>query len=181
MNVPGLVDRGLAVLAMLVSIRPLLRGALGGRSHVSWKRGVVLVGAGLAALVGVVGLLALRARLLDDPFFLPTWFGGTLAWFGGMLGVAMLIASRPPEGLSEDTAIRYATQAAAMCLYVAAPQLTLVLLGLTRLLRASLPWTVSERRWLRLVEGLALLALSAVPREPTLGGLRQAVASLGAL
>ena len=175
----GFLDRILAVGAMLVSIRPLLRGALGARSHVSWKRAVVLAAGGLAALVGVLGLLAIRARLLGGPFYVPTWFGGTLAAFGGMLGVSTLVARRGPAGLSEDQAIRFAVQAAAMSLYLAAPGVALAFLGGTRLLRALLPWTSGGRRWPRAVEGLVLLGLAFVPRtDAALGGLRVAWADL---
>lgn len=168
----GIVDRALAVLAMLVSIRPLLAGSLGNRSHLSWKRSVVLLFGGGSALVGAVGLLALRNVLFAEPFYLPSLLGGTLAFFGGMLGVSTLIAGRGPTGLSEDSALRSATQAVAMVLYVAAPRPALALLGATRLLRSALPWTVSERRGWRIVEGLALLALCFVPRDASLGGLR---------
>jgi len=168
----GIVDRALAVLAMLVSIRPLLAGSLGNRSHLSWKRSVVLLFGGGSALVGAVGLLALRNVIFGEPFYLPSLLGGTLAFFGGMLGVSTLIAGRGPTGLSEDSALRSATQAVAMVLYVAAPRPALALLGATRLLRSALPWTVSERRGWRIVEGLALLALCFVPRDASLGGLR---------
>ncbi len=177
-NVPGLADRLLAVAAMLATIRPLLRGGLGSRSHLSWKRAVVLACGGSAALVTVVGLLALHARLFGGPFFLPTWLGGTLAFFGGMLAVSALIAGRGETGLTEDAAIRCAIQAAAMVLYLAAPRAALVLIGGTLLLRALLPWTTERRRWPAVLQGAVLLALVAVPREPLLGGLRQPVASL---
>jgi hypothetical protein len=171
--VNGLVDRVLAATAMLVAIRPLMRGALGSRSHLSWKRCVVLVGGGLTALLGVVGLLVVRARFLGEPQFLPTTLGATLTFSGGMLGVATLMAGRGPKGLSEDAAIRYVTQAAAMFLYLAAPRLTLALLGLTRLLRATVPWSLTAQpRWAPIIEGLVLLALVAVPRDETIGGLR---------
>ena len=169
----GLVDRVLAAAAMLVAIRPLMRGALGSRSHLSWKRCVVLAGGGTTALLGVVGLLVVRARFLDEPQFLPTLLGTALTFTGGMLGVSTLMAGRGPRGLSEDAAIRYVTQAAAMFLYLAAPRATLALLGLTRLLRATAPWSVAAQpRWAPVIEGLALLALVAVPRDETLGGLR---------
>ncbi|HTE06197.1 MAG TPA: hypothetical protein VK824_08375 [Planctomycetota bacterium] len=168
----GIIDRVLAVVAMLVAIRPLLAGSLGSRSHLSWKRSVVLLFGGGSALVGAVGLLALRNVLFGEHFYLPSWLGGTLAFFGGMLGVSTLIAGRGPNGLSEDSALRSATQAVAMVLYVAAPRPTLALLGLTRLLRSALPWTVSEKRGWRVVEGLVLLALCLIPRDESLGGLR---------
>lgn len=176
----GLADRMLAVIAMLVAIRPLLRGSLGERSHISVKRAVVLLWGGLTALVGVVGLLALRTQLLGEPFYLPTWMGGCLAFFGGMLGVSTLMARRNSSGgLTEDHAIRYATQAAAMSIYVATPIGALLLLGVTRTARSAMPWTVSQHRWLRLAEGLLLLGLCLVPREPTLGGLRALATGLG--
>jgi hypothetical protein len=174
----GIVDRMLAVLAMLVSIRPLLAGSFGSRSHLSWKRAVVLLFGGASALVGAVGLLALRNVLFAEPFYLPSPLGGTLASFGGMLGVSTLIAGRGRNGLSEDSALRSATQAVAMVLYVAAPTPALALLGLTRLLRSALPWTISERRGWRTLEGLALLALCFVPRDASLGGLRIAAHEL---
>lgn len=169
---PGIVDRVLAVVAMLVSIRPLLAGSLGSRSHLSAKRSIVLLFGGASALVAAVGLLALRHVLFDTPFYLPSWLGGTLAFFGGMLGVSTLIAGRGPNGLSEDSALRSATQAVAMVLYVAAPTPALALLGLTRLLRSALPWTISERRGWRIVEGAVLIALCFIPRDASLGGLR---------
>jgi hypothetical protein len=176
----GLTDRLLAVMAMLVAIRPLLRGSFGARSHISAKRAVVLLWGGLAALVGAVGILALRTQVLGEPFYLPTWMGGCLAFTGGMLGVSTLMARRGAGGLTEDHAIRYATQAAAMSIYVATPTGALLLLGVTRTARALLPWTTSEHRWWRLTEGLALLALCLVPRESTLGGLRSVATALGA-
>jgi hypothetical protein len=52
--------------------------------------------------------------------------------------------------------------------------LVLGLLGTTRLLRATLPWTVTRGRWWRALEGLAVLALMAVPRDGEVGGLRVA-------
>jgi hypothetical protein len=168
----GIVDRVLAVAAMLVSIPPLLRGSLGSRSHLSWKRCVVLLAGGASALVGVVGLLALRHVIFSEAFYLPSWLGGTLAFFGGMLGVSTLIAGRGPSGLTEDMALRYATQAVAMVLYVAAPGPALLALGGTRLLRGALPWSPVRHRHWRLLEGTALLLLCFVPREPSLGGLR---------
>lgn len=169
----GLVDRVLAAAAMLVAIRPLMRGALGSRSHLSWKRCVVLIGGGLTALLGVVGLLVVRTVFLGEQQFLPTAFGATLTFFGGMLGVSTLMAGRGEKGLSEDAAIRYVTQAAAMFLYLAAPRVTLGLLGLTRLLRATVPWSVTTHpRWAPIFEGVVLLALVAVPRDETIGGLR---------
>ncbi|MHC5209394.1 MAG: hypothetical protein ACYTG2_01590 [Planctomycetota bacterium] len=174
----GLVDRLLAVAAMLTAIRPLLHGSVGPRSHVSWKRCLVLLAGGVSALLGVVGLLLVWALLLDRPLYAPSWFGGTLAVFGGMLGVATLIVRRGPDGLSEDAAIRYATQAVAMCLYLAAPRVALLGLGLTRALRAVLPWTVTEHRWVRLAEGVILIALILVARDATLGGLRFQVQGL---
>jgi hypothetical protein len=180
-SIEGLADRLLAVVAMLLSIRPLLAGALGQRSHLSWKRGLALLAGGLAGLVALIGLLVVRAWLAGGTIYLPTWLGGTLAVFGGMLGVATLMAGRAEGGLSEDAAIRGATLAVAMVAYVAAPRLSLLALGLTRGLRASLPWTVSQRRWLGVLEGLVLLALVFVSRDPDLGGLRLAAAQLGAL
>jgi len=169
----GLVDRVLAAVALLVAIRPLMRGALGSRSHLSWKRCVVLAGGGLTALLGVVGLLVVRARFLGEPQYLPSLPGSVLTVAGGMLGVATLMAGRGPIGLSEDAAIRYVTQAAAMFAYLAAPRAALALLGLTRLLRATVPWSVTARpRWASIIEGVVLLALVAVPRDPTIGGLR---------
>jgi hypothetical protein len=168
----GLVDRLLAVAAMLTAIRPLLHAAVGPRSHVSWRRCLVLLTGGLAALLGAVGLLLVWALLLGLPLYAPTWLGGTLAVFGGTLGVATLIVRRGTDGLTEDAAIRYATQAVAMCLYLAAPRVALLGLGLTRTLRALLPWTVTDRRWLRAAEGVVMLLLVFVPRDATLGGLR---------
>jgi hypothetical protein len=175
----GLADRVLAVLAMLTAIRPLLRGTLGSRSHLSWKRGVVLVAGGTLALVGAVGLLAVKAKLLGGPFYVTTWMGGTLAFFGGALGVATLLAGRGPAGMTEGAAIDWATQAAAMSVYVAAPQPVLALLALTRLVRAVPPSLPSRRRTVLLVTGLLLAALALLPRtDPTLGGLRVPWASL---
>jgi len=177
----GLVDRVLAVLAMLIAIRPLLRGVLGSRSHLSWKRGVVLLAGGTLAWVGAVGLLAVKAKLLGGPFFVTTWMGGTLAFFGGALGVATLLAGRGPTGMTEEAAIDWATQAAAMSVYVAAPQPVLALLALSRLVRALPPSLSPRRRMVLLVTGLLLAALAVLPRtDPTLGGLREPWASLGA-
>ncbi len=179
MNGGPLVDRLLAVTAMLLSVRPLLRGALGSRSHLSWKRALVLGVGAAGALVALVGLLALRSRVLGEPFYLPSWSGGALAAFGGMLGLATVMSGRGPNGMSEDDAIRHATLAIAMVLYVAAPRPALVLLGVTRVLRAALPFTTSRRRGWRLVEGLVLTALCLVPRDETLGGLKLAAGALG--
>ena len=176
----GLPDRVLAVAAMLISIRPLLRGTLGSRSHLSWKRAVVLLAGGTMAWVGAVGLLAVRAKLSHHgTFFVTTWLGGTLAFFGGALGVATLLAGRGPEGMTEESAIDWATQAAAMSIYVAAPQPALGLLALSRLLRALPPSLPRRRRTLLLLTGLLFVLLALVPRtDPTLGGLREPWAEL---
>jgi hypothetical protein len=175
----GLPDKVLAVAAMLLAIRPLLRGTLGSRSHLSWKRAVVLLAGGTMAWVGAVGLLAVKARLLGGPFYVTTWLGGTLAFFGGALGVATLLAGRGPEGMTEEAAIDWATQAAAMSVYVAAPQPALALLAITRLLRALPPSLPRRRRALLLITGLLCVGLALVPRsDPTLGGLREPWASL---
>ncbi|RKY22001.1 MAG: hypothetical protein DRQ55_02320 [Planctomycetota bacterium] len=169
---PVSIDKLIAVLAMLVAIGPLMRGSLGARSHLSWRRSLFLAAGAVLACVGVVGLLALRAQFLGEPFFLPTWLGASLAGVGGMLGVSTVLAGRGPEGLSEAGALRLATQAAAMVLYVASPAGALGLLGATRLLRACLPFTLVRTRWLGVVEGVVLLALCLVPRDELLGGLR---------
>jgi len=175
----GLPDKVLAVLAMLVSIRPLLRGTLGSRSHLSWKRAVVLLAGGTLAWVGAVGLLAVKAKLLGGPFYVTTWLGGTLAFFGGALGVATLLAGRGPDGMTEESAIDWATQAAAMSVYVAAPQPALGLLALSRLMRALPPSLPRPRRTLLLVTGLLFVLLAVMPRlDPTLGGLREPWAAL---
>jgi hypothetical protein len=177
----GLLDKVLAVAAMLTAIRPLLAGALGSRSHFSWKRGVVLVAGGALAWVGAVGLLAVRAKLFGGPFYVTTWLGATLAVFGGALGVATLLAGRGPHGLTEEAAIDWATQAAAMSVYVAAPRPVLALLALTRLVRAVPAGHPPRRRALLVLVGVLLAAAAAVPRaDVTLGGLRVAWASLGA-
>ena len=168
-----LADRLAALVAMFVAIRPIVRSAAGSSGRVSWKRIAVLVGGAGAALTSVLGLLILRVIVLrEEVFFLPTALGGTLTAFGGLLGVAVLLARREPEGMTEDQAIHYATLGAAMSVYLAAPMLILGLLGATRLLRAILPWTVTQGRWWRALEGLALLALMAIPRGGEVGGLR---------
>jgi hypothetical protein len=177
----GLLDKVLAVVAMLTSIRPLLAGSLGSRSHFSWKRGVVLVAGGALAWVGAVGLLAVRAKLLGETFYVTTWLGATLAVFGGALGVATLLAGRGPHGLTEEAAIDWATQAAAMSVYVAAPRPVLALLALTRLVRAVPAGHPSRRRAQLVIAGVLLAAAAVVPRaDATLGGLRVPWASLGA-
>ena len=167
------LDALLAVVAMLTALRPLLRGALGSDGGLSWRRALALAGGGLAALMAVVGLGALEHHFLGRPFFLPTWLGGTLAWFGGMLGTSTLLTPRGPQGLDESGALRVATQSLAMTFYIAEPLVSLGFLGGTRLLRACLPWTIVRRRWLGIAEGLVLLALILVPRDEALGGLRR--------
>ena len=173
MALSDLADQLAALVAMLVAIRPIVRSAVGGTGRASPKRMIVLAGGAAAALTSVLGLLILRVLVLnEDVFYLPTALGGTLAAFGGMLGVGVLLARRAPDGMSEDQAIHYATLAGAMSVYLAAPMIVLGLLGATRLLRAALPWTVTQARWWRAVEGVALLALMAVPRDDLVGGLR---------
>ncbi len=175
----GQVDRLVAVVAMLSAIAPIVRAALhstaaGGERAVesfSWKRAAVLLAGGLGALVGVFGLFLLKVELLGAEFFRPTWLGGTLSTMGGMLAVATLLASR--DGMTESAAIRHMTQAAGMAVYPAAPEVALAALGLTRLVRASLPWTLTQRRWAGFAEGACLLALCLVERDETLGGLRE--------
>jgi len=175
----GLVDRVLAVVAMLASIRPLLRGTLGSRSHLSWKRGTALAAGGAMAWAGAVGALAVEAKLLGVPFYVTTWLGGTLSCFGGALGVATLLAGRAPAGMTEEAATDRATQAAAMSFYVAAPQVTLALFALTQVVRAAPPSLPRRRRAQLLVTGAACGLLALVPRvDPTLGGLRVAWAAL---
>lgn len=168
-----LVDRLLAVAAMLTAIRPLVQGVLGPRSHVSWRRALFVGAGGCSATLGVVGLLALRTLALGEPFYVPDWLGIALAFSGGMLGASTVLAGRAPDGMTEDRALRTATQAVAMTLYVAAPFLTLLALGVTRLGRGLFPWTVARARWSQLIEGLVLVALAFVVRDPTLGGLRR--------
>ena len=160
---------------MVTAVRPILRGTLGPRSHLAWKRAAVLGVSGLSAIVGVVGLLALRSLLFEATFLVPTWLGSTLAFFGGMLGMATVLSPRGKGGLSEDGAIRHATQALAMGLYLVAPRLTLLALGGTRLARAALPWTVARARWVSVAEGLVLVLLTLVPRTETLGDLLRVV------
>lgn len=160
---------------MLASIRPLMRGALGARSHLSWRRCVFLLACGLAANVGVVGMAALRTQFLGSAFYLPSWLGGSLACAGGMLAGATVLAGRGQEGMSESDALRLVTQAAAMALYVAEPLAALGGLGLTRILRACLPFTVVRVRWRGVLEGVLLLGLCLVPRDAQLGGLRMPV------
>ncbi len=175
----GLCDRVLAVMAMLVSIRPLLRGTLGSRSHLSWKRAVALAAGGGLAWTGAVGALAVQAKLLGGPFYVTTWLGGTLAFFGGALGVATLLAGRGPSGMTEAAAMDWAVQAGAMPFYVVAPRVALALFALTCLVRALPPSLPRRRRTGLLLGGLLCAALAAVPRtDPTLGGLRVAWASL---
>ena len=177
----GFLDKILALTAALTAIQPLLAGSLGSRSHFSWKRWLVLVAGGTLAWVGVVGVLAVKAKLLGGPFYVTTWMGATLACFGGALGVATLLAGRGPHGLTEEAAIDWATQAAAMSFYVAAPRPVLGLLALTRLLRAVPAGQPRRRRTQLIVVGLLLAAAAAVPRaDATLGGLREPWASLGA-
>lgn len=176
----GLVDRVLAVVAMLVAVRAVMH-AFPGRAP-SWKRVLVLGAGAVAGPIGTVGLLFLRHRLFDEgPLFVPSLLGAALAAFGGVLGIATLVASRADpsaerrgdDGLTEDQALSQATLASAMLLYVAMPRVALVFLGLTRLGRALLPFTVDRHRTRHLIEGAVMLVLSAVPRDPTLGGLRQ--------
>lgn len=170
------VDALLAVVAMLTALRPLLRGALGSDGGLSWRRALVLAGGGLASLMAVVGLAALEHHFLGRAFWLPTWLGGSLAWFGGMLGTSTLLSPRGPKGLDESGALRVATQSLSMTFYIVEPLVSLGFLGATRLLRACLPWTIVRRRWLGIAEGLVLLALCLLPRDETLGGLRREVA-----
>ena len=61
-----------------------MRGGSGSGGRVSWRRWLVLTGGGVAAVLGLVGLLALRRQLLGHDFYLPTWLGATLAFFGGL-------------------------------------------------------------------------------------------------
>lgn len=171
-----IVDRLLAIVAMLVAIRPLVRGVIGSGGDVSVRRVAMLVGGGVSAVVAAVGLLAVKELVFGEgggatSFFVPSWFGGTLAFFGGMLGTSTLLAPRGPGGMSEDDAIRYAAQAVAMWTYLAAPRVTLVALGIVRLSRGSVPWSNMSLRWPRVVEGVALFGLAFVPRDALLGGL----------
>jgi hypothetical protein len=169
----GLVDELVAVVAMLASIRPILSGLQGSSNQLSWRRTSVLLGGGLGSWVGVVGLMALEVHFMGRGFYLPTWLGGTLAFFGGMLGASTLMAPRGERGMSEPQALRVATQSVAMTFYLAEPVVSLGFLGVTRLLRASMPWTLVRTRWVGVIEGLALLALCLVPRDETHGGLRR--------
>ncbi len=145
---------------MLASVRPILHGAMSSSNRVSVPRVLALLAGAVASYSWTVGLLALRSYAFEDqPFLVPNELGTALAAFGGMLGVAAMISKRGPEGLSEQQAIRCATQAGAMALYVAAPALATAALGLTRLLRSSLPWTLVPTRRQGMVEGIVLLAL----------------------
>lgn len=172
-----MIDRLLAIVAMLVAVRPLVRGVMGSGGRISLRRLALLVGGGLCAVVASVGLLAVKVLLLGDDgldartFLVPSWYGGTLAFFGGMLGTSTLLAPRGPEGMSEDDAIRYATQAVAMWTYLGAPRVTLVALGVVRLSRGAVPWASTRVRWPRVVEGALLVAFVFVTRDPLLGGL----------
>jgi len=147
---------------MLASLRPILLGAMSSPSHVSWQRVLALLAGAVASYTWTVGLLALRSYLFEEqPFLLPNELGTALTAFGGMLGVASLMARRGAGGMTEQHAIRCATQAAAMALYVAAPVLAAAALGLTRLLRATMPWTLVRTRWRGTLEAVLLLALCA--------------------
>ncbi len=168
-----LLDELMAVLAMLTAVPAIQRGLQGSSSQLSWRRTSVLVGGGLGSWVGVTGLMALETHFLGRPFFLPTWLGGTLAFFGGMLGTSTLLAPRGQRGMSEPQALRVATQSVAMTFYLAEPVASLLFLGSTRLLRAAMPWTIVRTRWRGILEGLVLLALCLAPRDDTHGGLRR--------
>jgi hypothetical protein len=155
-------DKIVAVVAMLVAIRPLMKGVMSSSSHLSWPRLLAMLAGGVASFTWTVGLLALRSYLFrEETFLLPNGLGSALAVFGGLLGVATLLAQRGEEGMTEQSAIRSATQAAAMALYVAAPLLAAAALGTTRLLRATMPWTLVKTRWRGTLEGVLLLALCA--------------------
>ena len=92
-----LLDRTVAVAAMLVSIRPLMQGLLGSGGSLSWKRVLVMVVGGLFGFLGAVGLLVTKRIVLGEgEFFMPSWLGGTLAFFGGALGVSTLLSRRGP-------------------------------------------------------------------------------------
>lgn len=181
----GLVDKVAAVAAMLVAIRPVISACKGSDGRLSWRRSLVLAAGGLFALAAVTGLLVVRLLVLDEPnLFLPTRLGGTLSFFGGMLGLATVLAGRPSAGgasirLTEDSAIRHAVLAAAMSVYAAAPTLAAAAAGITWMGRALLPWTPSEPRWARIVEGGLMLLLCVVPRDGTVGGLRAVSGLLG--
>lgn len=168
-----LLDELLAVLAMVTAIRPIQRSLQGSSSQLSWRRAAVLAGGGLGSWVGVVGLMALEAHFLGRSFYLPTRLGGTLAFFGGMLGTSTLLAPRGRRGMSEPQALRVATQSLAMTFYLAEPLASLGFLGTTRLLRAAMPWTLVRTRWLGVLEGLVLLALCLPARDDSHGGLRR--------
>ncbi|MFT7465388.1 MAG: hypothetical protein ACI9EF_003754 [Pseudohongiellaceae bacterium] len=174
-----LVDELLAVLAMVTAIPAIQRGLQGSSSQLSWRRTSVLVGGGLASWVSVVGLMALETHFLGRGFFVPTWLGSTLAFFGGMLGTSTLLVPRGQRGMSEPEALRVATQSVAMTFYLAEPVASLLFLGATRLFRAAMPWTIVRTRWLGILEGLVLLALCLAPRDETHGGLRRS-SELGA-
>jgi hypothetical protein len=187
MTTVGLIDKILAVAGMLAAIGPVVRSSIGSTGSVSWRRVVVMAAGGLFALFAVTGLLLVRYRVMsEDVVYWPTWLGGTLAFFGGMLGVATLFAGRLPAdkgvtGMTEDAAIRNATLAVAMSVYLAAPAPVLAVLALTRLLRAGLPWTLAQARWASVAEGTVLALLCLLTRDETVGGLRQVSGLLGSL
>ncbi len=173
-----LVDKLAAVVAMLVAIRPIIAACSSTSGQLSWRRALVLMSGGVFALAAVTGLLVVRLLLLDEPnLFLPTRLGGTLTVFGGMLGLATVLAGRRTaigEGirLSEDSAIRHAVLSMAMSIYPAAPTLAAAAAGITYLGRSLMPWTRSHAGWARIVEGSLMLLLCIVPRDETVGGLR---------
>lgn len=164
--------RVLAVLACLASVRSIGRAALDAGGRVSYRRLAVLAAGGLASLVSAVGLLALDHILREVPLRVPNALGATVSGFGGMLGMATVLASRGQRGMTEDAAIRAAALAVAMTVFVAAPRPCAGGLGLVRLVRSSLPWTVSQRRWAERLEGVALVVLALLPGVITAASLR---------
>lgn len=166
------VARVLAVVACLVSVRSIGRAALGSAGEVSGRRIAVLVLGGLTSLASAVGLLALDHILRDQPLRVPNALGATLSAFGGMLGMATLLASRGARGMTEDAAIRAAALAVAMTVFVAVPRPAAAGLGAVRILRSSLPWTMSQRRWAERLEGIALVLLALLPGGLSAEGLR---------
>ncbi len=157
-------DHLLAVLAMFISGKVVVRGSLGSHGVPSWRRMAIILLGGCFAVFGLVGLLVCRTLLLGETaFLLPTSLGAMVAFFAGLSGAGVMLIPRGEGGMTEYGALRAASFSIAMWCFPAFPRFALIALGSIRLVRSLLPSAVTNSRNLWVAEGVLMILLGSLP------------------